>query len=177
LALAKYWYGHSLQVGRLMVSSPVTTSVRRPAAQTGRLVRSQGCDRAVVSTAWPGVGHTRTLCRVSRRDTAIDTGTESVPASPSRALLRCVRRKQSTLPWKSLARGRWRSRHMAFARVLTLRLAVPSRTPAGPGTESFREGQGGRGHFTDRSSTNTCRACVCLGGWAAPPWTWNAHAT
>ena len=177
MAFCKVLVRSLLQVGRLMVSSPVTTSVRRSAAMCVWLIRSQGCDRAVgSSTAWPGADHTRTLCRVSRRYMAIDTGTARLPASPSRALLRCVRRKQSTLPWKSLARGRWRSRHMAFARVLTQRLAVPSRTPAGPGIMHVRGVHGGRGHFTEESSQYlpSMRVPGWLGGTTLD---WNAHVT
>ena len=174
MAFCKVLVRSLLQVGRLMVSSPVTTSVRRSAAICVRLIRSQGCDRAVGhATAWPGADHTRTLCRVSRRYMAIDTGTARLPASPSRALLRCVRRKQSTLPWKSLARGRWRSRHMA-ARASDR--SWSSRTPAGPGTMHVRDVYGGRGHSTEESSQYlpSMRVPGWLGGTTLD---WNAHVT
>ena len=65
---------------------------------------------------------------------------------------------------------------MAFARVLTLRLAVPSRTPAGPKIMHVRDVYGGRGHFTEESSQYlpSMRVPGWLGGTTLD---WNAHAS
>jgi hypothetical protein len=99
---------------RSMVPSPVIPSVRWQAAICVRLAGSQGCDRAgrVITSARPGAGRNRSVWALSCGQRTINVGTDRMPGILSRSLPRCVRRKQPTLPWKQLAKGRWRLLHM-----------------------------------------------------------------
>jgi hypothetical protein len=150
-----------------MVNSPKTTSVRRPAAISVRLARSQGCDRAVGNTAaWPGAGHTRTLCRVSRRYAAIDTGTERDRGARPEP---CCGAYGASSP---LCLGNHSPGAVGGRVTWQLACSATSHTVANTGRPQ-NHARSRRAWWAwqlqGSQSANTCQACVCLGGWAAPP--------